>query len=187
MIFSLLEYQETYRTVRRFKVGQFSEEVTKGNGGNYRFVCLEPGTGKVTGQLIAQPCPALSKGVPWGLGGCISGGRGHTAQLSRQVEMFCGRSLSHSADLYTFSEHLRSPKSNLSMTYPRVCVLNNAPRPPNCMPMPGPHSWYQWIRQGWTAWVGPAQCVLHSPCPDPTISDLAGPGTLQRHTISWVL
>jgi len=38
------------------------------------------------------------------------------------------------------SEQLESPKSNLSMTYPRPYVLNTEPKPLNCMPMPGPHS-----------------------------------------------
>ena len=49
------------------------------------------------------------------------------------------------------SERLGSLKSNRSMTCPGPYVLNTDPRPPNCMPLPGPHSRQQRIRQRWTA------------------------------------
>lgn len=63
-------------------------------------------------QLHTQPCPTTDakSGIqcPWGFGGCMLGGKGHTTQLCRLMEKFCRRTLSHAADSSTFMHDTHS-------------------------------------------------------------------------------
>jgi len=72
-----------------------------------RELCMAGKVKMVFFWLHAHPYPTREpqSGIqcPWGLGG-----KGHIPQLCRQMEMFCRRSLSHAADLSTFTHHTHS-------------------------------------------------------------------------------